>query len=181
MTEAIVDVTRVFALALALALVIERLLEMLKASYDLLDSRRDLHAFWTARAERTARRLEHRVDVFRFVEPARAAAALRRFDELLLGPGRGETGVVPVLCGDLVRTAWVRATLKLVGIGLGILMALALDLDLLAILQDERTASAPGMLLTGAVLGLGSGPVHKVIAAIERERERRARKEAAHA
>ena len=49
--EALLDVTVLFTLVLALAFVIERFLEVLKAIYDMLDSRLNWYKFWDKRTE----------------------------------------------------------------------------------------------------------------------------------
>ena len=189
--NAITQVTLIFALVLALSFVIERILEFLKAAFDMFDSRFDFHEFWTRRTYRTKAYVERQLRIFEYVEPKAAAAFLRRFDQMLLGPGSQHSGTVPVLCGDLVRAAWIRAGLKAVGIGLGIILAFAFGLDLLAISRmqppDPATgiaripAAEPlGQLATGIITGLGSGVVHKIISALER-RQRKATVEVSNA
>lgn len=180
MEQAILQFTVLFTLVLALALVVERVLEVLKAAYDLMDSRFDYCRFWTHRAHRTAALLERRLRVFEYVDPGAAAGVLRRFDEMLLREQSARVRTTPVLSGDLVRAVWVRFGSKLIGAVLGILAALLLDLDLLAVLRESPITTL-GQLLTGVAIGLGAGPVHKVITAIERQRKRRATREAAHA
>ncbi len=101
--EALLQVSVLFALVLALSLLIERFLEMLKATYDLLDSRLDWHRFWTRMTYRLRDRLEQRMGIFEYVTPRAAAAILRRFRGMLLNEQGGYSGSVPVLAGDLVR------------------------------------------------------------------------------
>ena len=95
-------------------------------------------------------------------------------------PASGHTGTVPILSGDLVRVVWVRLFAKLVGILLGILLANLFLVDLLAVLQDPlqpmRAFDPNRVWLTGVALGLGSGPVHKLITTIERQRDKRTAK-----
>jgi len=167
--------TLVFTLALALALVIERILEILKAAYDLFDSRTDLHHFWTARAEHTRDYLQRRLRIFEYVSDKAAASLLDRFGEMMLGPQHGYDGQVPVLAGDLVRAVWVRLASKLIGMAIGVGFAFLLHLNLLTWASDSTPLpGAVGIAVTGAVLGLGSGPVHKVITEIEKRRRPRA-------
>ncbi len=167
--------TLVFLLALALALVIERILEILKAAWDLLDSRADLYRFWTKRAQRARDYLERRLRIFEYVDEKKAASLLDRFSEMMLGPQHGFDGQVPVISGNLVRAVWVRLAAKLLGMAIGVALAFLLDLNLLRWLSDRTPLPGPaGIALTGALLGLGSGPVHKVITEIEKRRQKRA-------
>ncbi len=166
--------TVVFTLAVALALVIERILEILKAGYDLVDSRWDLYRFWTARTYHTRDYIERRLRIFQYVGEQPAAALLNRFSEMMLGPEHGHDGQVPVLAGDLVRSVWVRLAAKLLGMAIGVGFAFLLHLNLLLWASDSSPLPGPaGVALTGALLGLGSGPVHKVITEIEKRRQKR--------
>ena len=169
----------VFTLALALALVIERIVEICKSGYDLLDRRLDWARFWTRRTYRLRDRLETRLRGHGWIDPAGAARVLTRFDEMFLGQGAGHDGTVPILCGDLVRAVHVRAGARLLSIGLGILAAAALRVDLVGWARELRPGVVPdptpvGILLTGVLLGLGSALVHKAIRHIESRRRRAA-------
>jgi hypothetical protein len=177
----LLDVTVLFALALAMALLIERLLEILKALYDLLDSKRDWYKFWTGRARRFAENLENRLRIFEYVEPKKAAEVLRRFNDLILNEQGGYAGEVPVLSGNLVRTLHVKVATKIVGIGLGIGVAFWSGIDLVSIWNEAakggawelKIASWLRFILTGIAIGLGASPLHKIITTIERRREKR--------
>lgn len=169
MISAFATITVMFAFALALSFVVERIMELLKATYDMYDSRRNLHVFWTARAERTKYLLQTRLRLFEHTNPAGVARLLSKFNQMLLGPDHGYTGTIPVISGDMVRVVWVRVVAKLVAMSIGISMAFAFGLDLIA-LANDATTSTKGILLTGAAIGLGAGVVHKMITALERKR-----------
>lgn len=175
--EALSRITLIFTLVLALSFVVERILELVKAAFDMLDSRFDLYKFWTRRAHRTRNYIERRLRVFQYVDETAAAGLLSRFSQQVLGPRDGHHGAVPVLSGDLVRVVWVRVGLKLLGCAIGIGFAFSFSLDLLALSKVAPTAAVPpatlvGQLLTGIAVGLGSGIVHKVIVTVERRQRR---------
>ena len=177
--DAVSKVTVVLALILALSFVIERVLEILKAAYDMADGRYNWNKFWTRRARGTQAYIERRLRVFNYVDKAAAAALLARFDQMMLGTTAAEKPVVPVLCGDLVRAVWCRFALKFVGAALGIWLAFAFGLDLLAISQTKPNATqfnitVLGQVVTGIAIGLGSGIVHKLITTVERKQQRNA-------
>src|SRR2546423_751996 len=65
----ITNFTVLAALALGLSLVIERTLEIMKAAYDLTDSRLGLYNFWTGRAIVIRDYLQRRVRAMEYVEP----------------------------------------------------------------------------------------------------------------
>lgn len=177
-------VTLVFTLALALALLVERFLEVLKAVYDMLESRLDWHRFWTGRAKALATKLDRKVRTLTFVKPAHVDAVLQRVSERLTGETTVGAGGVPVVDGNLVRAAGLRLALKLIAIAGGIGLAFWLEVNLVTYWTETGAAgpTAPGwqVAATGVIIGLGSGPVHKVIRAIEeRQKRRRAERGAA--
>jgi hypothetical protein len=184
MTDALAASTVFFALVLALALLIERFLEILKAVYDVVDSRMNWYHFWTRRAAVLQNRLAKRMAVFEYLDPDAVKAVLNRVYEMLLNTQPGYSGVVPVISGDLVRAAGVRVGCKLVGMALGVGLALWLGLDLITLWENppvpnpERLLLPPTarIILTGLALGLGPGPVHKIITTIERKQSEQAKK-----
>jgi hypothetical protein len=178
--SALSEVTVLFTIVLAFALLVERLLEVLKTAYDLLDSRYDWHRFWTRRTERTRDFLEQRLRLSEHLSPQAQAAALARFSEMLLGTAPANTASFPVLSGDLVRAAGIRLAARVVGMAAGVALALGFEIDLLALsgllVGEAQNAPAPttlGMVVTGTAIGLGSGPMHKIITALENRRARR--------
>jgi hypothetical protein len=90
-----------------------------------------------------------------------------------------------VLSADVVRAAAVRTASKVIGVVLGIAFAFWQDVDLVALyhgLARDGTAKVCGLehvlhvTLSGVALGLGAGPVHKLITAIERANKKRSEK-----
>lgn len=167
--------TIVFVLALAMALVIERVTEILKVAWDLAEARFGGADYWTRRAMKIRDALEARVLADGAVRPEAAARILTRFDEMILGEDARDPTTVPVLCGDLVRAVHVRAVTRLLSIGLGLWAAFALGIDLVARAAPflGSTLDLPswaGPAATGVAIGLGSALVHKAIGEIERRR-----------
>jgi len=184
--DALLEITVRFALVLALSLLLERILEILKALYDLVDSRIDLYKFWTMRAYKIRDYAEKKLRVFEYVSPEKAAPVLQRFSEMLPNGQRNYSGTIPVLSGDLVRALAVKIGSKIIGMGLGVGLAFWLSIDLVALWQNGEplpailsplesflVAQPVHIALSGIAIGLGSGPVHKIITAIEKRREKR--------
>lgn len=174
------EATVIFALALALAFAVERVLELLKTAYDLAESRWRWHDIWNREAQRIRDFAEQRLRAFTYLDPATMAGALSRFGETLLGPDAGNTGKVPILSADLVRVVWIRVFAKVFGMLLGILLANLFLVDLVAVWKNPVHPMAAfdvsHVWLTGITIGLGAGPVHKVITTIERQRDKRTSK-----
>ncbi len=184
--DVLLEVTVLFTLVLALSFLIERLLEILKAIYDLLDSRFHFYRFWTRMTYRVRDRLERRLRIFEYVEPKEAAIVLNRFQEMILNERQEYTDTVPILSGDLVRAFSIKVVSKVIAILLGIGLAFWIRIDLLSIWQESAGDSfkwvsniiSPGfrIALSGAVMGLGSGPVHKILTTLEKKKQQQKEK-----
>lgn len=167
-------------LAVVSALIIERTLEVVKAMVDVLDSRLRLHRFWSRRAKILAATLESRLRAWNASAASTwvAAQVLRRAREILLGSKRFEMGEIPVVNGDLVRAFYIKVGLKLLGIALGIAFAMSIELDVISgwrvlLGQAPSGPTGWGSAATGIATGLGAGPVHKVITALDAVQRRR--------
>jgi len=182
--EALSETTVLFTLALTLSMIVERVLEIVKCTLDLLDSRFDWYRFWTWRAKVLQQKLERRFKIFEYAEPKFINDIIKAGHSILLGPDNGYSGTLPTVSGDLVRGLWYKIFLKVLGIIIGILLAWQFSIDLLALWQnneviidlpqgktvtpsDLTSPTVWGTLLTGAAIGLGSGPIHKIITAME--------------
>lgn len=180
------DAAVFFTLVLGLSLLIERFFEVVKAIFDLIDSRYDLHRFWTKRAERTRDLLERRLHVLRYLSPEQVRRGLNQMHDRLVPSPEGAQYSVPTIAGDLVRAAAIRVTSKVLGVVIGIVLAMLLQLDVLhqwpslgpetlpPLFPEILTLSKQtGQILTGIAIGLGAGPLHKIITTLERWRTNR--------
>ena len=159
----------------------------MKSFYDWLDSHFDWYHLWTRRSTGSCVRRAP-LPVVQLIPPLAQAAFLARMSEILLQRPGGGCGPIPVVSGDLVRQVHVRVAAKILGITIGITLAHWQHLDLLALYQEVAGGTVQwsldripldwrpglGMTLTGVAIGLGSGPVHKIITALERKRDERA-------
>jgi hypothetical protein len=176
--EVLSTVSVTFALALALALLVERFLEVLKSFYDWIDSHWDFYHVWTRIAHRTRDGLERRLRLLEYLPPEAAQSVVNRVNDLLLNTQGGYDGNALLLSGDLVRVVGVRLGCKTVGVALGIVLACWLEIDLVTLWPDQSglTFWAPEpvrRVVSGIVIGLGASPVHKIITTIERRRAAR--------
>lgn len=190
--DKLMDQTVVFAFMLALALLIERLLEVLKSVYDYVDYRAGLDRYWSARASTLQGRINAALASLEKAGGEQVGGLIRQYADRLIG--QGENGVVTI-SGDLLRATAVRFAAKLIAIAFGIGFCLCFHLDLVKVWQDAWHAqggqlSVQGVLagfrlgdfarevLTGVALGLGAAPLHKIIASIERQQATRQAKKA---
>ena len=171
----ITNIVAICALALGLSLVVERVMELLKSLYDLIDCRADFDRFWTRRAVRIRNFAEGRLRALEYVSPASMNDFLKKVNDLTLGPDQGYTGTVPTISGDLVRAGAIRISAKVLGALIGIALAVGLKIDLTALFQEPLAGSVRwfGPIATGVAIGLGAGPLHKVIVSLETRRAKR--------
>ena len=166
-----------------LALVIERLIEILKGVYDVLEAKYGGAKFWNRRAATLQRRLHYILQSFGTDRPPSNAERLRLRAALWqLRPNDPAYGTAPAISAAKLRTVWVKNVSKVLSIVLGVTVALVANLNIFDLVDaslgtgDTTNAilsGSIGVLLTGVAMGLGSGPLHKVIAALERAKRRR--------
>ena len=184
--DSILKVTVLLTLTLALAFLIERTLEVLKAVYDFMDCKLNWHEFWTRRTINLKNRLEKGLRSVEYVKPEHAAMALKKVNKALLNSQPEYAGTVPVLSGDLVRVLSVKVIFKVIGLLLGVGLAFWMQIDLLEVWEQAAGPSSKWVInlnsqclriaISGLVIGLGSSPMHKVITALEKTREKREQK-----
>jgi len=177
--DILLNQTVIFAFILALALLIERLLEVLKSVYDFIDLRMGMDAYWTRKALALQNKLESSIKALEKANHERIAGLIRESADKLIGGG--DNGVITI-SGDLMRATTVRLVAKLLAITLGVGLALCFKLDLVSIWQSGVSPQSPisGLtlgplareVLTGVALGLGSGPLHKIITTIEKQQKK---------
>ncbi|MDH4275261.1 MAG: hypothetical protein OEW08_09510 [Gammaproteobacteria bacterium] len=175
----LLDITVFFTLLLALTLLIERILEVTKVIYDFIDGRFNFYKYWTTRTQAFKHQLIQRVEAFRHTDSAILHAIVKRFDELILNNQGTYGGSVIVISADAVRTGAVRLMFKIFGVLLGILIAYCLHIDFVDLYNETPLDAASWqhqvhLLLSGIGLGLGSGPMHKIITTLERKQKDRA-------
>jgi hypothetical protein len=174
----VLNATVGFLAIFSLSILIERFLEIIKSIVDLLDSRLHWHVFWTARAYALKERLVRRLRIEQYMDRDKTARVLASFGKLLLGQEDDYTGTIPTISGDLIRILYIKIGTKVIGMACGILLAMSFNLDILRLMERyfaSNMVTTPGSILnpvlTGVIIGLGTGPVHKLIVSIERKRE----------
>ncbi len=183
------------AAALFFSLLIERLLELVKAIYDFCEVTLGFQDYWN----RSARRLSYLLDEQMQGGKVRAEAA-KAIRDYLRTDFPGLEGVKAV-SADSLRSLAIKAGSKVLALLLGLTLALAMDINLFALIeqlndqvallnnadpQDYRgyfsSQYIPGWLgeiATGIAIGLGSSPVHKIISSLEKSRNNRTDKSTA--
>jgi len=166
------------ALAMVLSIGIERLMELMRAVEDHLEARRGDTNKWQAKAERIRDRIEVRLEMAKGAAPSTFQRVLSVVCLYMSPAPQGTTGLIAI-SADQVRTMSIRLRYKVISIVLGITLAWAFGLDLFVLVNQSihekdqygiKLPSELGTLLSGIAMGFGSGPVHKLIVALERAR-----------
>ncbi len=110
-------------LAIAFSLLIERIIEIIKTLFILVDSEFDLYRFWTKRAIKLRGKLEKRIRLFDYVHPSYLIQFFAYAKEYIVGGQDGVTAMVPTISGDFVRGIRIKTISKFLGIGIGIILA----------------------------------------------------------
>lgn len=166
------------ALAMVLAIGIERLMELMRAVEDHLEARYGQQVIWQQRAQRLRDRIEQRLELARGGDSVTFMQVLAVVCRYLSPAPPGATGLL-VVSADQLRRMTISLRYKLIALLLGVLFATLFNLDLFALVnqsvhqEDGYAIVLPhwlGITLSGIAMGFGAGPVHKLIVALERAR-----------
>jgi|Deesub1362B_J571_1020462.scaffolds.fasta_scaffold04380_3 hypothetical protein len=181
--DTILYITYLYLLVLLLAVLIERIMEILMSAWRYIELKTHLERFWTRRATRLARYLEIHISR-RWLERFLDFKEIReRFRNALLESKTGHSIYVFILDANLIRQITVTAAARVVASVLGVAFCVAAGIDLVELFSKDLGymfyEHIPRWLryaASGLIIGLGSEPVHRLIQTVERRRKRRARK-----
>jgi len=175
---------------LLLALLVERVMEVLMSAWEYTEWKQAMHRFWNRRARRLQAQFEtqaHRnvfTRVLRLTPIARQARAYTRADDGL------HRGNLVIIDGTLVRRVAVTVGARIVASLLGVLLCWVASINFVelirAVATEESTVFStllggiPAWLqivISGVLIGLGTEPVHRIIQNLERRREQRVKRQ----
>lgn len=178
--EVILHVTYLYLLILLLALLVERLMEVLMACYEVLEYKCGWHRWWQRRAEKLRERFARRAAGGGLMPAADAPVLLYLIRDVLRGKKESYSGLLPIISPQLVRHAAVAVTARVLASALGIALCVATKIDLVRTfnmdLQIDHLNKWPAVVtmgISGIIVGLGSEPVHSLIQEVERRRKRK--------
>ena len=174
--------------ALLISLIVERLLEIISGLYRLHEVKNNGYRYWNSKAEKLQRRLQQlRLgDEDKESISGRAQAARSRIIGSFLSRFKVEEGPyseVESISAEKIRKYSVKFAAKIIGVIIGVAIALLADIDIFklidlmlnpgATLEYGRLAEFLHKVATGIAMGLGSGPLHKIILALEKAKKKR--------
>jgi hypothetical protein len=176
------------ASALLISLVVERLLEVINGLYRLIEIKSNGYRYWNSKAERIQRRLQQ----FRLSGEEENSVSMRtqairsQIIGSFLSRFRAEEGPyseVESISAEKIRKFSVKFAAKIIGVIIGVAIALLADIDIFKLIDQMLNPEAKleygelaeflHKVATGIAMGLGSGPLHKIILALEKAKKKR--------
>lgn len=177
------------AAVLFYTLLIERLMELIKAVYDYVEYALGWRDYWN----RAALRLVHTLDEQRQGNRVQSEVS-KAVNDYLSQDYPGLEGV-EALSAEQLRTLALRGAIKIAAVLVGLAVAMGMDINIFDLLRDlnqsvsdfngddasrvnvyfssDRVPEWLGVCLTGIAMGLGSDPLHRVITRLEKSRKQR--------
>lgn len=178
--EALELPTVFFAMVLALALLTERFIEIIKVLFDWLDYLFEFDDFWSKKAQQLHIKLRDQLGFFGRLKPKLQQKIIKRYQDRTLNYAGTYDGKTIIISGDMIRTVFTRVVAKILGLIFGVLLAWLFQIDLIAYAKTSgEVAKAVDyhfnlhIFVSGLAIGLGAGPVHKIITTIEKARKNR--------
>ena len=178
--DMLLDQTVIFAFMLTVALLVERIVEILKSIYDFVDCNTGMAAYWTRKAEVLQVKLEHAFLSLEKGNYNKIGMLVKQYADVQVD---GVKDGVVTISGDLLRATTVRFAAKIIAIILGVMFCMSFELDIIAAWQEAAElkqvnsgfslGDTSRKIITGAMVGLGAGPLHKIITTIERSEKKR--------
>lgn len=171
----LLNIALVFFIVLVSATIIERLLEFLMILLDFLDPYIKLNRVYWGLAEFIKRRMEKHLRAAQ--EKGRKEMKLvMNVIKSTIFKANVKTGEPVIIRVDLVRKALMVAVIQGLGILVGIWLAFQIRMDMFDMMNqlgvtDFHVKSFWAKLLTGILIGAGTGPIHSFIKYVESKKE----------
>ena len=170
---------------LLLALFIERLVEIIKAIFDAYEVKSGRYTRWNEFSRRIADQLHTRITT-QTTDSKYEDFHLKLLSQYLFSKDANYQGSL-LVSTDRVRTMFMKYLSKLVAVMMGLLLAFTTQVNVFVLVAQATPSSQTlpqvlnndwlnggiGLFITGIVMGLGAGPMHKFIVALERARKKR--------
>ncbi len=176
-------------LALLLAMLIERVLEIVRSTVDYFEAKSGNAGKWTKKAETIRNNIELRLDAAKAGNPQDFSLVMRLLT-WYINRNESAVGGAFVISVDKIRMLTLKVRCKMIAVVLGLVFAALLQIDLFELVRLSQILAADpntiidyqprwyGIVLAGISMGFGAGPLHKIITALEKARKGRAEPEA---
>jgi hypothetical protein len=178
--EVITTLTYIYFIFLLIALIIERILEVLMAIFNYFEIKTNLQEMWNLKARKYQSRYE-RLYGYQGVYSEKKKV----FDTILwkVISEPAHPGGKPIISANLIRLNYVRVTTRLLSLYLAFILVYSQGLDLFQVLETiiPETAQAkaltqyPGLryFVTALIISIGTDPLHQLISRVEKYAQER--------
>ncbi|MDZ7261407.1 MAG: hypothetical protein ONB05_04805 [candidate division KSB1 bacterium] len=172
----ILDIALVFLILLAVASIIERVIEFLTVVMDFLEPYIGLDQLWKRLGERIQRKFAKRLEEAAQKGKTEMTMVLNVIKGVLFRPDL-PAGFPATVRVDLIRKIILMTSLQIVGIIVGIFLCSKAHLNAFELLKQLGVATIKvsktlGIIITGILVGFGTGPIHAMIKFAEDKKER---------
>lgn len=178
--ETILNLTYLYLLVILLALLIERVMEVIMVCWNLFELKLNSHHYWNRRTKRLMDKFSSEVQS-RFASTSFTLLGINRRikhyteteDEII--PGR-----TVVFSSKAVRHVFVRTFAFIVTSVLGVLLCYFAEINVIELVREalqpnaipllDSLGSPLELIISGLMIGLGAEPMHRVIKGLEDSR-----------
>jgi len=183
--DPIVEFANVFFLVLLLALLVERIMEILSGIREYLEWKTGMHHFWNRQTTRLKKKYENIGRGKILGRVLNLSPLTRQVEYAARSRKRGHSGLVVILSSEAVRKAIIAGASRIMASLIGILICYYSKINLIEIFEKELPDTVDKLtnwsvflqyIISGIVIGLGSEPVHNLITNMEERRNVREKK-----
>ena len=183
--DPIVEFANVLFLVLLLALLVERIMEILSGIWEYVEWKTGMHRFWNRKTTRLKKKYESIGRGKILGRILNLSPLTRQVEYAARNRKQGHSRQLVVLSSEAVRKAFVAGASRIVASLLGIVLCYYSKINLIEIFEEELPNTVDKLtnwsvlfqyIISGIVIGLGSEPVHNLITNMEERRNARERK-----
>ena len=178
--ETILQLTYLYLLVLLLALLIERVMEVIMSIWNYIELKWDSHIYWNRRAKRLMDSFSDEVTTKLRASDFIVYGLRRRIRQYTKSTLEIQPGQTVVFSAYEVRRAYVRTVALIVTTILGVALCYFAGINFIEIIKQSLAPNTIPLLdalgrplqliISGLIIGLGAEPVHRIIKGLESSR-----------
>ncbi len=179
----VLEISYLFMTVLLLALLIERVLEVLGGIWNYFEWKLKMNRFWNGKAEKLKRKFENKAKSQILLKVLDLTPLTRQLRYATRDKKEGHSGKLTIISSAMIRQSVIALSSRLIASILGVIFCAATNVNFVVIFQKAmgfeagKLTSWPvwfQLTISGIVIGLGSEPVHSLITSMEKRRATRA-------
>lgn len=180
--ETLLNLTYLYMIVLLLALLVERIMEVVTAIWDYIEWKARMYRFWNARANKLKKDYERKAKSQILYRVISLTPLVRQIGHATLSSKKGHSDQITIVSGEMIRQATLATATRIVASIFGILFCNLAGVNLVELFREalplgsilETWPHWIQLTVSGVIVGLGSEPVHSMIKSVEKKRKDRA-------